>query len=33
LVLRVKPDNVKLQVSRGAVASLVNPNTAVEEKK
>ena len=33
LVLRVKPDNVKLQVSRGAVASLVNPSTAVEEKK
>ena len=33
LVLRVKPDNVKLQVSRGAVASLVNPTTAVEEKK
>jgi len=33
LVLRVKPDNVKLQVSRGAVASLVNQNTAVEEKK
>jgi|SRR5690349_25080292 len=33
LVLRVKPDNVKLHVSRGAVASLVNQNTAVEEKK
>jgi len=33
LVLRVKPDNVKLQVSRGAVASLVNQNTVVEEKK
>jgi preprotein translocase subunit YajC len=33
LVLRVKPDNVKLQVSRGAVASLVNQNTTVEEKK
>jgi len=33
LVLRVKPDNVKLQVSRGAVASLVNQNTAIEEKK
>lgn len=33
LVLRVKPDNVKLQVSRGAVASLLNQNIAVEEKK
>lgn len=29
LVLRVKPDNVKIQVSRGAVASLV----AIESKK
>lgn len=33
LVLRVKPDNVKLQMSRGAVASVVTPGVAVEEKK
>jgi preprotein translocase subunit YajC len=33
LVLRVKPDNVKLQMSRGAVASVVTPGAAVEEKK
>jgi preprotein translocase subunit YajC len=32
LVLRVKPDNVKLQVMRSAVASLVD-NKSVEEKK
>ena len=25
LIVRVKPDNVKLQVARSAVASLVNP--------
>ena len=30
MVLRVKPDNIKLQVSRSAVASLVGPG---EEKK
>jgi hypothetical protein len=29
----VKPDNVKLQMSRGAVASVVTPGVAVEEKK
>jgi preprotein translocase subunit YajC len=33
LILRVKPDNVKLQVARTAVASLINPEKAVEEKK
>jgi preprotein translocase subunit YajC len=33
LVLRVKPDNIKLQVMRSAVASLVDAKTAVEEKK
>jgi len=33
LVLRVKPDNIKLQLSRAAVASLVKQETAVEEKK
>lgn len=27
LVLRVKPDNVKLQVARSAVASLLNPES------
>ena len=31
LILRVKPDNIKLMVTRSAVASLVNP--APEEKK
>jgi preprotein translocase subunit YajC len=33
LVLRVKPDNVKLQMTRSAVTSLVNPDKASEEKK
>jgi len=33
MVLRVKPDNVKLQVMRSAVASLVDAKGAVEEKK
>jgi preprotein translocase subunit YajC len=27
LVVRVKPDNIKLQVTRAAVAALVNPET------
>src|SRR6266852_733332 len=31
LIVRVKPDNIKLQIARSAVASLVNPKT--EEKK
>jgi preprotein translocase subunit YajC len=34
MVLRVKPDNIKLQVMRSAVASLVdNTKPAIEEKK
>jgi preprotein translocase subunit YajC len=34
LVLRVKPDNIKLQVMRSAVASLIDPaKPAIEEKK
>jgi preprotein translocase subunit YajC len=33
LILRVKPDNIKLQVARTAVASLINPEKAAEEKK
>jgi preprotein translocase subunit YajC len=33
LVLRVKPDNVKLQVSRTAVQSLVQRDKGTEEKK
>jgi preprotein translocase subunit YajC len=34
LILRVKPDNIKLQVMRSAVASLVDPaKPAIEEKK
>jgi preprotein translocase subunit YajC len=33
LILRVKPDNIKLQVMRSAVASLVEAPKAIEEKK
>ena len=34
LILRVKPDNIKLQVMRSAVASLIdNSKPAIEEKK
>src|SRR5580704_18498099 len=33
MILRVKPDNIKLQVARSAVASLVKPEGAIEEKK
>jgi preprotein translocase subunit YajC len=34
LVLRVKPDNIKLQVMRSAVASMVDSSKpAIEEKK
>jgi preprotein translocase subunit YajC len=34
LILRVKPDNIKLQVMRSAVASLVDASKpAIEEKK
>jgi preprotein translocase subunit YajC len=33
LILRVKPDNIKLQVMRSAVSSLVDSSKPVEEKK
>jgi len=33
LILRVKPDNIKLQLSRASVASLVRQESATEEKK
>ena len=33
LIVRVKPDNIKLQISRSAVASLVSPEKALEAKK
>ena len=33
LIVRVKPDNVKLQITRSAVASLVNAEKAMVEKK
>jgi preprotein translocase subunit YajC len=33
LILRVKPDNIKLQVARSAVSSLIKPESATEEKK
>ena len=33
VILRVKPDNIKLQVARSAVASLVNAEKALAEKK
>jgi len=33
LILRVRPDNVKLQVARSAVASLMKPETAKAEEK
>ena len=33
LILRVKPDNIKLQVARSAVASLMNPSSGSDEKK
>jgi preprotein translocase subunit YajC len=32
LILRVKPDNIKLQVARSAVASLVNQQPTEEKK-
>ncbi|MEP7352360.1 MAG: preprotein translocase subunit YajC [Acidobacteriota bacterium] len=31
LIVRVKPDNIKLQIARSSVASLVNPPNAVEK--
>ncbi len=33
LVVRVKPDNIKLQIARSAVASLVKAESAAIEKK
>jgi preprotein translocase subunit YajC len=33
LILRVKPDNVKLQITRSAVASLVTGDKPSDEKK
>ena len=33
LVVRVKPDNIKLQIARSAVASLVKTESAATEKK
>ncbi len=33
VVLRVKPDNIKLQVARSAVSSVVSAEKALEEKK
>jgi preprotein translocase subunit YajC len=33
LVIRVKPDNIKLQVARSAVASLVANQEKIEDKK
>ena len=33
LIVRVKPDNIKLQISRSAVASMVSADKALEEKK
>jgi preprotein translocase subunit YajC len=33
LIVRVKPDNVKLQISRSAVSSIVNATTTADEKK
>ena len=33
LIVRVKPDNIKLQIARSAVASMVSADKALEEKK
>jgi preprotein translocase subunit YajC len=33
LVLRVKPDNIKLQMARSAVSSLVSTTSSTEVKK
>ncbi|HLX46434.1 MAG TPA: preprotein translocase subunit YajC [Bryobacteraceae bacterium] len=33
LILRVKPDNIKLQVARSAVSSLVTQDKTADEKK
>ena len=32
LIVRVKPDNIKLQITRGAVASVVSPIGSQEKK-
>ena len=32
LVVRVKPDNIKLQIARSAVSSLVKPETASKKR-
>jgi hypothetical protein len=32
LVVRVKPDNIKLQIARSAVSSLIQPEKADEKK-
>ena len=33
MILRIKPDNVKLQVARSAVSGLVNQEKAADDKK
>ena len=33
LIMRVKPDNIKLQIARSAVASLITAEKAIAEKK
>ena len=33
LIVRVKPDNIKLRIARSAVASMVSAEKALEEKK
>jgi len=33
LILRVKPDNIKLQVTRSAVTSLIGGETAIAQEK
>ena len=33
LIVRVKPDNIKLQIARSSVAIMVSPEKALEEKK
>jgi preprotein translocase subunit YajC len=33
LIVRVKPDNIKLQVSRASIASLVKQESSSEDKK
>jgi hypothetical protein len=33
LVVRVKPDNIKLQIARSAVSSVVQTEKSVAEKK